>query len=135
MGNKVKLAFDIDDTITRWCHSRDYVNYEAIPGMVETINQLYDDGYYIILFTARGMTSVGPGRIATEIVPDLVKNLNFIGLKYHELITHKPSYDLFVDDKAIHPQQFLAKINSGSNIEDIINENELKTKSHISTGE
>lgn len=107
MTKKLRLMFDIDNTITKWNDNRDYTNFEPIPKMVEVINKLYDDGHHIALFTARGMTSVGPDRIESEIVPALIENLSKIGLRYHELITHKPSYDLFIDDLAIDPNSFV----------------------------
>lgn len=104
---KLKLFFDIDDTITKWDDSRDYVNFEPNIKMVNSINKLYDLGHEITLFTSRGMTSCGPGKISTEIIPSLLSNLTKIGLKYDNLLTHKPVYDLLVDDKCTDPQSFL----------------------------
>ena len=101
------FCFDIDDTITRWNPDRDYENFEPNEGMVEAINRLFDEGHTIKLFTSRGMTSVGPEKIRTEIVPPLLKNLKKIGLKFHELITHKPTYDYLIDDKSMTPEDFL----------------------------
>lgn len=106
------LCFDIDDTIVYWNDDRDYLNFKPRPGMVEAINGLYDKGHHIKLYTARGMGSVGPGRIAIEIVPLLVENLKKIGLKYHELLTHKPVYDYIIDDKAITPDMFLDMVDT-----------------------
>lgn len=100
------FCFDVDNTITAWNSDRDYVNFKADQAMVDSINSLYDQGHQIKLFTARGMTSVGPDKIESEIIPSLVANLKKIGLKYHELITHKPSYDWIIDDKALSPQEF-----------------------------
>lgn len=102
------LCFDIDNTITLWNNNRDYENFVPDTEMVSMINKLYDEGNIITLFTARGMGSVGPGRIAIEILPALIKNLDKIGLKYHNLLTHKPSYDWIVDDKAMPPDTFKA---------------------------
>lgn len=101
-----KFCFDIDNTIVYWNDNRDYENFKPDLEMVDYINALYAQGHTITLFTARGMTSVGPELIAKEIVPELIKNLDKIGLKYHELITHKPSYDWIIDDKAMDPQRF-----------------------------
>ncbi|QPB12312.1 hypothetical protein [Providencia phage PSTCR6] len=102
----MNLFFDIDNTITLWDSNRDYENFKPDLEMVKIINGLYEEGHTITLYTARGMTSVGPGKIATEIVPSLVSNLKSIGLKYHNLLTHKPFYDLIVDDKAMDPGTF-----------------------------
>ncbi|ADG59983.1 phosphoheptose isomerase [Acinetobacter phage Acj9] len=111
---KQHFCFDVDNTITAWCLKRDYENFKPDTQMVEMINALYDQGHHIVLYTARGMKSVGPGRIATEIVPSLVKNLEKIGLKYHELMTHKPLYDWIIDDKAMDPQTFKDHFNAGT---------------------
>lgn len=107
---KLRLAIDIDNTITHWDDSRDYENFVPDEQMVKVINSLYEKGHEIVLFTARGMGSVGPGRISIDIVPALIKNLDKIGLKYHELITHKPKYDFIVDDKALRPDEFKALV-------------------------
>lgn len=107
---KLRLAIDIDNTITHWDDSRDYENFVPDEQMVKVINSLYEKGHEIVLFTARGMGSVGQGRISIDIVPALIKNLDKIGLKYHELITHKPKYDFIVDDKALRPDEFKALV-------------------------
>lgn len=109
----MKLTFDIDETITEWNPDRDYENFKADEQMVGYINKLYDDGHHITLYTSRGMGSCGPGRIAVEIVPGLLKNLEKIGLKYHELLTHKPYYDWIIDDKAMSPARFKALMSYG----------------------
>ncbi|UYM28694.1 capsule biosynthesis protein [Serratia phage vB_SspM_LC53] len=109
----MKLTIDIDDTITFWNNDRDYVNFKPDTVMVSMINKLYDEGHEITLYTARGMKSVGPGRIASEIVPSLIENLKRIGLKYHNLLTHKPVYDWIIDDKAMRPDEFKNLMNKG----------------------
>ena len=70
--------------------------------MVERINQLYDEGNYIILMTARGRES----RIDhTELVR---KQLDYWGFKYHELepMFHKPHAHIFIDDKGINIEEW-----------------------------
>ncbi|QQM13816.1 hypothetical protein CPT_Morttis_079 [Acinetobacter phage Morttis] len=101
-----QFCFDVDNTITLWDDSRDYENFKPDLEMVSMINELYDQGHHITLFTARGMTSVGSDAISRAIVPALVKNLEKIKLKYHQLLTHKPVYDWIIDDKALNPQEF-----------------------------
>lgn len=102
----MRLCFDIDNTITVWNNDRDYENFVPDTEMVSMINKLYEEGNTIVLYTSRGMESVGPDRIASEILPPLLKNLEKIGLKYHELLTHKPRYDWIIDDKAMSPATF-----------------------------
>lgn len=110
----LRIFVDIDDTITYWNNDRDYENFKPDQEMVSMINALYEEGHQITLFTARGMNSCGPNRIAIDIIPALIKNLDKIGLKYHELVTHKPSYDWLIDDKAMSPQDFKNHMTTGT---------------------
>lgn len=107
------ITFDVDETITKWNNDRDYENFVADEEMVKFINKLYDEGHIITLYTARGMRSCGPGKIAVEILPGLIKNLRKIGLKFHNLLTHKPYYDWIVDDKAMRPDEFKELMHTG----------------------
>jgi len=94
-------AFDIDGTICTSVKNSAYE--EAVPykEMIEKINDLYNEGHYIKIFTARGSVS---GKDWTEFTS---KQLNSWGLLYHELITNKkPHFDLLIDDKAINVAEF-----------------------------
>ena len=74
------------------------------PWMVRAVNNLYDQGHHIIMMTARGR---GSGIDHT----DLTRNqLAMWGYKYHELepMFHKPTADLFIDDKGIEASQWAA---------------------------
>jgi hypothetical protein len=87
----MKIAFDIDNTIlTQGSPDRDYLDADLIPGSVELVNGLYDDGHEIYFFTARHFKH-------------FVYTDNFLskcGFKYHGLVMNKISCDLYVDDKA-----------------------------------
>jgi cytidyltransferase-like protein len=68
------------------------------------VNNLYDQGHHIIMMTARGR---GSGIDHT----DLTRNqLAMWGYKYHELepMFHKPTADLFIDDKGIEVSKWAA---------------------------
>jgi glycerol-3-phosphate cytidylyltransferase len=90
-------AFDIDGTL---CSSVENSRYEsALPfkDMIDHVNDLYDKGHRIKIFTARGSVS---GKDWTEFTESQLKGW---GLKYHELITNsKPHFDVLIDDKAIN---------------------------------
>ena len=64
----MRYCFDIDGTICDTPNDEngkpDYYNATPIPFMVQRINELYDEGHYIILMTARGRGS-GVARIVT----------------------------------------------------------------------
>ena len=102
----MRYCFDIDNTI---CHTGvlpngkpDYYGSTPFPYMVKRINELYDEGHYIIFQTARGRES----RIDhTELV---TKQLDYWGFKYHELepMFHKPHAHIFIDDKGIDIEEW-----------------------------
>ncbi len=77
-----------------------YAEAEAIPGRVEVVNKLYDEGHTIIIYTARGATSGGNWFHLT------LATLERIGIKYTELRMGKFHYDVWVDDKAVNDKEF-----------------------------
>jgi len=96
----MRFCFDLDGTICDTpCdpdgHNQRYWDSLPIPFMVETVNRLYDEGHHIIIMTARGR---GSGKDWTS---QTKKSLDDWGVKYHELepMFHKPTADLFIDDK------------------------------------
>ena len=108
------IAFDLDDVIC-WHHSDydrlgigKYRHCEPIEAGVTLVNEYYDKGYRIIIYTARGMGAYkGNVNLVYERLYDLTFNhLNEWGVKFHRLVMGKLSYDLLIDDKAI--SSFLA---------------------------
>ena len=109
----MRYCFDIDGTICNTpCnpdgHGMRYEESTPFPDMVDKINQLYDDGHYIILMTARGR---GSGKDWTELTTKQVQDW---GLKFHEIepMFHKPNADIFVDDKGINVEEW-KRLNMG----------------------
>lgn len=70
-----------------------YHKAKPIKENIEKLNNLYDEGHTIILWTARGCISGIDWREFTE------KQLKKYRVKYHKLRLDKPYYDLFIDDK------------------------------------
>ena len=93
------FVFDIDGTI---CTNTDGLYEEAVPHQkrINYINELYDKGYKIVMFTARGSTTNKEWYEFTK------KQLNNWGLKFHELILKKPYGNLYIDDKGIRDSDF-----------------------------
>lgn len=93
------IAFDCDGVL---CETKgtDYANAVPKKKNIAKVNALYDAGHMIIIFTGRGTVSGIDWRELTE------KQFQDWGLKYHELIFHKPPYDIFVDDKAWNVKDF-----------------------------
>ncbi|WP_320675010.1 adenylyltransferase/cytidyltransferase family protein [Prochlorococcus sp. MIT 1341] len=98
----MRYCFDIDGTIfdtpTDAEGRPDYFNSVPIPMMLQEVNKLYDQGHYIIFFTARGRSSGLDWSRHTK------EQLDKWGFKYNELYPMfcKPTADLFIDDKAIN---------------------------------
>ena len=108
-----RYCVDIDGTICTPTVGRDYHKAKPSKERIATINKLYDEGNYIIYFTARAMGrfSDQPYSIAAtkakEVLFELTeRQLNAWGVKYHELIMGKPHADYFIDDKGINSEDF-----------------------------
>ena len=103
------IAFDLDDVIC-WHHSDydklgigKYRHCEPIESGVDLVNEYYDKGYKIIIYTARGMGIYnGDVNLVYENLYDLThSHLIEWKVKFHRLVMGKLSYDLLIDDKAI----------------------------------
>ena len=102
MKKSVKtFCFDIDNIIC----STDGLNYQKskpYKQIINMINKLYRDGHEIKIFTARYM-----GRNNENIIKankqGYKKTFNQLKkwkLKFHKLFLCKPTFDVYVDDKA-----------------------------------
>lgn len=93
------FIIDIDNTICE-TEGSDYPNSKPFKYRIAMINDLYNSGHRIIFWTARGSSS---GIDWTELTK---KQLEEWSVKYHELNMKKPSYDYWIDDKAISDREF-----------------------------
>lgn len=92
-----KIAFvDIDETICYYPKVRRYDLAEPIYENIAKINKLYDEGWTIIYWTARG------GASKIDYKDFTIKQLTSWNCKFHHVKcgTDKPQYDLIIDDKA-----------------------------------
>ena len=103
----MKYCFDLDGTICDTPmrpsdNKPGYLEATPFPFMVEQVNRLFDEGHKIIIMTARGR---GSGIDWTQLT---IKQLDMWGVKYHELepMFHKPTADLFIDDKGISVEEW-----------------------------
>jgi len=106
MNNNKTYCFDLDGTL---CHTKDKDYSSSIPidFAIKEVNRLYNLGHTIKIFTARGTTSKIDYTDLTK------KQLDNWGVKFHELITNtKPSFDIFIDDKAVNANDWHKSINS-----------------------
>lgn len=100
----MRICVDLDGTI---CYTKkDGEKYEdvlPIPGAVETLTELKNKGYYIIIATARNMRTYNGNlgqviKAQAGLVTDWLKKHN---IPYDELYFGKPYVDYFIDDKGI----------------------------------
>jgi CMP-N,N'-diacetyllegionaminic acid synthase len=95
---KQKVALvDIDETICYYPNQRRYDLAQPIQENINKINKLYDEGWKIIYWTARGTVSGADYKDFT------LTQLNQWDCKFHELKCgrgEKPHFDLVIDDKS-----------------------------------
>jgi capsule biosynthesis phosphatase len=115
----IRIVIDVDDTL---CDNkgRDYVNATPYRDVINKVNLLYNEGYYIVLYTARGMKSCNGDlkKIKEKNEDILIEWLQKHNVKYHELIFGKVLGDIYVDDKAMEVREFVnspfTKLTGGS---------------------
>lgn len=104
MNDNLKVyCFDIDGTICQNTFG-DYESAKPINLRINYINNLYEKGNEIIMFTARGSTTGIDWYEFTE------KQLKSWGLKFHKLILGKPYSEIFVDDKGVEANLFFNQV-------------------------
>ena len=110
---KKTICFDIDEVICR-SPKNNYFKSIPIKKNIKKINQLYNQGYVIKIFTARFMGTTNDDikkaeKLAKKIT---IKSLKKWGVRYHSIFFGKPAYDIFIDDKSIFfDKNWVLKIN------------------------
>lgn len=95
------ICFDLDGVLCSLVGGK-YSRSKPIKKNIKAVNNLYDCGHIIIIFTARYMGRTNNNRLlaikkGTKLT---VRQLEKWKVKYHKLIMGKPSYDLVIDDKS-----------------------------------
>jgi len=94
-------AIDMDGVLCSVVVNHDYEKSTPNYKVIQKVNRLYKKGHTIKIFTARGSSSGIDWKKST------IRQLKLWGVKYHELILGKPSYDLLIDDKAINIKDWI----------------------------
>ena len=90
-----QFVFDIDGVVAAFNPDLTYDTSGPNERMIRIINQLYDAGNRIVLFTARGYkTGIDWSEVTKE-------QMDRWGVKYHELKFGKPNADYYIDDKML----------------------------------
>lgn len=99
-------CFDIDGTICTMQADHDYTKAEPFADVVAEINRLHGAGHTIRLATARGNGSGIDWNKFTH------EQMDKWGVKYHDLcVGKKLGADVYIDDKALHVDDFRNKLN------------------------
>ena len=105
------LIFDIDGTICT--QESDYSQAKPYKEIIQKINNKYNQGYKIVLFTARGTeTGIDWSKVT-------IQQLDEWGLSYHDLIFGKPAGLLYIDDKGINVNNWEPNIEYQASIDKI----------------
>lgn len=97
---KKTFCFDIDNTICKTIRS-DYKKSKPILKNINCINDLYNQGHIIKIYTARFMGRTNDNsRLATKKAKKITLNqLKKWKVKFHKIYFGKPSSDFYIDDK------------------------------------
>jgi hypothetical protein len=87
----MQIIIDLDGTICTEERMFSRALAEPIPGSVEQVNLLYDQGHTIIIYSARTWMEF-------EMTTAWLKRN---GVKYHQLMLGKPIGDIWIDDRAV----------------------------------
>ena len=107
------VVFDVDGTICeerrdgKWLPKElPYGARMPYPRMVEIINRLYDEGWEVVLYTARYMErcrnidTKDEENLWIYAYKELANWCNLWGIKYSSIKLHKPSAAVYVDNRA-----------------------------------
>lgn len=105
-----RIVVDFDDTLA--FHQNRNFN-DALPNqpLIDKLNNLYDQGWQIDIFTARGSISCSSRQeAAAKYYNSIASWLEDHNVKYSDLSFDKPLAAYYIDDKGILPEDFL-KVN------------------------
>ena len=100
----MRICIDMDGTI---CESRkegqSYLDVKPLPGAIEKLQTLKEEGHYLIIYTARHMKTCNNnlGMITAKQAPVIDEWFKNYGIHYDELWFGKPLADVYIDDKGI----------------------------------
>ena len=99
---KIVVCFDLDNVLCK-TKSNNYTISKPIKKNINLVNKLFNNGYFIKIFTARYM-----GRNNDNIKKASKQGFHLTKLQlkkwkinYHKLIFGKPSFDIYIDDKSL----------------------------------
>ncbi len=96
---KKTYCFDLDGTLCTNTEG-DYDSAEPFPERIRKVNELFEEGNQILIFTARGTMTGIDWRELTKL------QLDHWGVKYHNLELGKPFAHVYIDDRGVSDANF-----------------------------
>ncbi|WP_082701249.1 capsular biosynthesis protein [Novosphingobium sp. FSW06-99] len=108
-----RLVIDLDGTLTVDDPGTSYDQKAPDMAVVARLKEYHDDGFEIIIQTARNMRTYNNsvGKITAHTLPVVIEWLNRHGIPYDEIHIGKPwcgTEGFYVDDRAIRPSEFVS---------------------------
>ena len=102
-----RVFIDLDNTLC-FTKGNDYDSCTPNNERIKIVNDLYNTGNEITIFTARGMGTYkgNVSQVYYNLFELTKQQLISWGIKHHNLILGKPSYDLLICDKAINSEDW-----------------------------
>ncbi len=98
------IAVDMDGTLCTKTTNHGYKNAKPKQDLIDSINKLHDAGHIIKIYTARGQAS------GMDYYDLTAKQLKDWGVKHNVLCFNKEAADIYIDDLAISPEEFLRNL-------------------------
>ena len=103
----MRIVIDIDGVLCDEGH-KDVSQRVPYTNRIAFLNDMYNRGHEIVIFTSRGMKSCNNNQVEADKKYRSLSEKQFAdwGLQYHELYFGKPNADLYIDNKNILMQDF-----------------------------
>jgi capsule biosynthesis phosphatase len=99
----MRIVIDLDGTICPIRKSNQtYADLLPLPNAVERINELKNEGHYIIISTARNMATCesNVGKVLKNVGKITLEWLDKYNIPYDEIFFGKQNADVYIDDRA-----------------------------------
>lgn len=115
--SRITLIYDLDKTLcTKKQKGQSYADVEPIQPMIDQLNKFYDEGYEIIISSARNMVTQNNhvSKVMQNVGLDTLEWLKKHGVKYHGLQLGKEYGHLYIDDKSClnDPEEIERRVNA-----------------------
>lgn len=102
------VAVDLDETLcyrpSGFAGITKYLHCKPKQSNIDKVNALFDKGYTIKIYTARGMTvySGDVSKIYSNLYELTKRDLDKWGIKYHQLVMGKLGFHILIDDRVMN---------------------------------